>query len=205
MDCGRPPTPSEGSDRPHRWPCPAVSAGDHPAAGGHRVGRRTPGGPPHAATPTRWWSMREHTPAPPGIQRLRPIGPRAQPRRTPRLGEGLSLQQAGIARLAVLPADALPPNAAIRAVMEGVRLERLARGDGTARTAHDMPLEGNLDLHRFSLTELRALASLATRAARPPMRWRCKCWSRASWRRAPKGRSPSGPWRIGCCAASRCS
>jgi hypothetical protein len=57
-----------------------------------------------------------------------------------------------------LPEADMSPAEAIRALAEGARLERLARGEVTERTS----IKGDdIDLTRFSLVELRALAELA--------------------------------------------
>ena len=82
--------------------------------------------------------------------------------------EGLALQQKAVQRLQTLLDRELAPGEAIRALVEGVRLERLARGEVTERTQIE---RDNLDLSTFSVAELRALAELAAgRAAgdRPP-------------------------------------
>jgi hypothetical protein len=80
--------------------------------------------------------------------------------------EGLALQQKGIERLNQLSAQELPVSDAIRAVLEGVKLERLARGEPTEHVRQEgVQLHGHLDLSRFTNEELRRLAELAGRSA----------------------------------------
>jgi hypothetical protein len=76
--------------------------------------------------------------------------------------EGLALQQKGIERLnALLPGELQVPDA-IRAIIEGVKLERLARGEPTEHVRQEgAMLYGHLDLSHFSVEELRRLAELA--------------------------------------------
>lgn len=76
--------------------------------------------------------------------------------------EGLLLQQKGAEWLSTLGADEVSAEAAIRAVVEGARLERLARGEVTERT-------GNVDerdpqLERLTDDELQGLIRIATSA-----------------------------------------
>jgi len=80
--------------------------------------------------------------------------------------EGLALQQKGVERLGTLPPEQLSASDAVRAVVEGVRLERLARGEPTdyIRQEGEM-LHGHIDLRNFSNEELRRLAELADRRA----------------------------------------
>ena len=73
--------------------------------------------------------------------------------------EGMLLQQRGVQRLQSLEDEELTPSESIRAVSEGARLERLARGDVTDRTQIERTKD--LDLANFSIAELRALAQLA--------------------------------------------
>ncbi len=83
--------------------------------------------------------------------------------------EGMALQQKGIARLQAVAEDDLTPGEAIRAVTEGVRLERLGRGEVTDRS--EIQERADHDLAGFSLAELRALARTAAARAggdRPP-------------------------------------
>ena len=80
--------------------------------------------------------------------------------------EGLALQQKGVERLQSLPAEQLSPSDAVRALIEGVRLERLARGEPTDRITHrGEESHGPIDLRRFTNEELRRLAELADRHA----------------------------------------
>jgi hypothetical protein len=78
--------------------------------------------------------------------------------------EGLALQQKGIERLGTLPPEQFSPSDAIRAINDGVRLERLARGEPTEhiRQEGDM-LHAHIDLTNFTNEELRRLAELADR------------------------------------------
>ncbi len=76
--------------------------------------------------------------------------------------EGLALQQKGIERLQALPADELSAGEAVRAVTEGIRMERLGRGEPTERVAQKGEmLYGHIDLRNFTHEELRRLAELA--------------------------------------------
>ena len=78
--------------------------------------------------------------------------------------EGLLLQQKAIQRFQQLADNELAPEAAIRALAEGARLERLARGDVTERTSIERHDE--YDFSRFSMAELRALAELGLSSQR---------------------------------------
>jgi uncharacterized protein YoaH (UPF0181 family) len=80
--------------------------------------------------------------------------------------EGLALQQKGVERLQSLPAEQLSPADAVRALIEGVRLERLARGEPTDRIVQrEEESHAPIDLRRFTNEELRRLAELADRHA----------------------------------------
>lgn len=80
--------------------------------------------------------------------------------------EGLALQQKAVERLQSLPTDDLSASDAVRALIEGVRLERLARGEPTDRVRQEGEmLYGNVDLRNFSNEELRRLVELADRGA----------------------------------------
>ncbi len=72
--------------------------------------------------------------------------------------EGLLLQQRGAQWLAQIDDEQASPEAAIRAVIEGARLERLARGEATERTeiqnAPDPKLEQLSDQELDRLVEL---------------------------------------------------
>ena len=73
--------------------------------------------------------------------------------------EGMLLQQRAVQRLQALVDGELTPAESIRALAEGARLERLARGEVTDRTQIDRSQD--VDLRSFSTAELRALAELA--------------------------------------------
>ncbi len=76
--------------------------------------------------------------------------------------EGVALQQKGIARLSSLAPEEISASDAIRAVAEGVRLERLAQGVATEHVRQEgTHLYGQVDLDGFSDEELRRLAALA--------------------------------------------
>lgn len=80
--------------------------------------------------------------------------------------EGLALQQKGFERLQQLPTSKMAANDAIRAVIEGVRLERLARGEPTEHIKEEgAVVHGHIDLSSFTNEELRRLAELADRYA----------------------------------------
>jgi hypothetical protein len=80
--------------------------------------------------------------------------------------EGLALQQKGIERLNQIELEDLTANDAVRAVIEGVKLERLARGEPTEHIRQEgLSLHGHLNLNNFSLEELRRLAELADRSS----------------------------------------
>jgi uncharacterized protein YicC (UPF0701 family) len=80
--------------------------------------------------------------------------------------EGLALQQRALERLGALAADDMSPTDAIRALTEGVRLERLAAGAPTEHVQQEGEvLHGQVDLRHFSNEELRRLAELAERRA----------------------------------------
>ena len=75
--------------------------------------------------------------------------------------EALALQQKGVARLHTLGDRELTAEEARRAIVEGIKLERLVRGESTERTE----VKGDIRLEHFieGLTddELRDLAGLA--------------------------------------------
>ena len=80
--------------------------------------------------------------------------------------EGLALQQKGVERLQSLRPEELTPSDAVRALIEGVRLERLARGEPTDRIMQRGEERlGPIDLRKFTNEELRRLAELADRRA----------------------------------------
>ena len=80
--------------------------------------------------------------------------------------EGLALQQKGVERLGTLSPERLSASDAVRALVEGVRLERLARGEPTEHITHEGEMRhGHVDLRRFTNEELRRLAELAERGA----------------------------------------
>jgi hypothetical protein len=73
---------------------------------------------------------------------------------------GQKLQRKGEDRLESLPSSEMSPAEAIRAITEGIRVERMARGEATERTVVER--SEKIDLTTFSLAELRDLARLAT-------------------------------------------
>lgn len=73
--------------------------------------------------------------------------------------EALLLQQTGMEWLTSIPEGRLTPDAAIRALVEGARLERLARGEATERTEIG-PIKNN-PLEEISDDELRELVEIA--------------------------------------------
>lgn len=73
--------------------------------------------------------------------------------------EGMALQQRALRRLQALANDEMSPALAVRALAEGIRLERLGRGEVTDRTETERPDDD--PLAGFSLAELRGLAALA--------------------------------------------
>lgn len=78
--------------------------------------------------------------------------------------EGLALQQKGIERLNQMDLQEFPPSDAIRAVIEGIKLERLVRGEPTEHVRQEgTAIYGHIDLSGFSNEELRRLAELADR------------------------------------------
>jgi hypothetical protein len=80
--------------------------------------------------------------------------------------EGLALQQKGVERLGTLSSEQLSASDAVRALVEGVRLERLARGEPTEHIRQEGKiLHGHIDLGSFTNEELRRLAQLAERLA----------------------------------------
>ncbi len=82
--------------------------------------------------------------------------------------EGLLLQQKGTEWLAQIETEEAKPEAAIRAVVEGARLERLARGEATERT--EIRDDTDPRLQRLSDEELDRLIELAegVRGEGPP-------------------------------------
>ncbi len=80
--------------------------------------------------------------------------------------EGLLLQQKGAEWLASLEGREGTPEAAIRAIVEGARLERQARGEPSEHVRQEGEmLYGGIDLRGFSTEELRRLVELAERSA----------------------------------------
>ena len=80
--------------------------------------------------------------------------------------EGLALQQKAMKSLNLLGDDELSPADAIRALLEGVKLERLARGQPTEHVRQEGQItHGHFDLRGFSTEELRRLAEVAERSA----------------------------------------
>lgn len=78
--------------------------------------------------------------------------------------EGLVLQQKAVERIQALADNELTGSEAIRALVEGARLERLARGEVTDRP--QIERTDDLDLSGFSIAELRALAEIAAHNSR---------------------------------------
>ncbi|MGD9713363.1 MAG: hypothetical protein AB7V46_15025 [Thermomicrobiales bacterium] len=78
--------------------------------------------------------------------------------------EGLVLQQKAVQRIQALADDELTGSEAIRALVEGARLERLARGEVTDRS--QIERTDDLDLSGFSIAELRVLAQIAANNSR---------------------------------------
>ena len=74
--------------------------------------------------------------------------------------EGLALQQKSLERIAAMATGELSPADAIRGLMEGVRLERLASGAPTEHVRQEGDTHGHIDLRNFSIEELRRLAEL---------------------------------------------
>lgn len=80
--------------------------------------------------------------------------------------EGLALQQKAVDRLRGLAPAEISAAEAVRALVEGVRLERLARGEPTEHIREEGEVVyGHVDLKNFSNEELRRLAELAERRA----------------------------------------
>ena len=77
--------------------------------------------------------------------------------------EALLLQQRGTEWLTEFEAGQASPQAAIRAIVEGAKLERLARGEPSDRTAQEGTTDGQEQLARFTDEELELLAQQAER------------------------------------------
>jgi hypothetical protein len=78
--------------------------------------------------------------------------------------EALALQQKGIERLNQMNPDELPPSDAIRAVMEGMKAERLIRGQPTENIRQEgTTIHGHIDLSGFTNEELRRIVEFAER------------------------------------------
>jgi uncharacterized protein YoaH (UPF0181 family) len=77
--------------------------------------------------------------------------------------EGLILQQKAVTRIQGLRDNEMTTADAIRALAEGARLERLARGEVTERTL--LERSDDFDLSGFSIAELRVLAEIAAAGA----------------------------------------
>ena len=83
--------------------------------------------------------------------------------------EGVLLQQRGATWLTAIDSESVTTDSAIRALAEGVRICRLARGEATDRTAFGEDRDPRLE--RFSEAELEHLIDAAERAvegAEPP-------------------------------------
>ncbi len=80
--------------------------------------------------------------------------------------EGLALQQKALERLKTMPPSELSASDAVRALIEGVRLERLSRGVATDHVQQEgITIHGHIDLRNFSNQELRRLVAIAERSA----------------------------------------
>ena len=80
--------------------------------------------------------------------------------------EGLLLQQRGAGWLSSSEAETASPEAAIRAVVEGARLERLARGEPGERTHQEGEMiYGEIALDNFTNEELRRVVEIAKQGA----------------------------------------
>ncbi len=80
--------------------------------------------------------------------------------------EGVALQQKGIARLSSLSPEEISAADAVRAIVEGVRLERLASGAATEHVRQEgTQLYGHVSLERFTEEELRRLVDAAEHGA----------------------------------------
>lgn len=115
---------------------------------------------------------------------------------------GLTLQWKGAERLHSLDPDEMSAADAIRALVEGVRMARLARRDITART--EVERNDHLDLGAFSLAELRALARvlLAVRQTIPLSFPKTPVFSRRlSSHSEHEVATPSG-WETGLCVVN---
>ena len=75
--------------------------------------------------------------------------------------EALLLQQRGTEWLAEFAAGQASPEAAIRAIVEGAKLERLARGEPSDRTAQEGANDVQQQLARFTDEELELLVQQA--------------------------------------------
>ena len=79
--------------------------------------------------------------------------------------EGLALQQKGVERLHQLPPEEMDASDAIRSLVEGVRMERLARDAPTENVREEAWIHGSIDLTSFTEEELRILVATAERGA----------------------------------------
>lgn len=96
--------------------------------------------------------------------------------------EGLALQQRAVERFAKSGASQMSASDAIRTLIEGVRLERLASGAPTERVQQEGEvLYGQVDLRRFTNEELRRLVELAERSAAGARPSRVSSAPGASW------------------------
>ncbi len=78
--------------------------------------------------------------------------------------EGILLQQRGAEALSRLDPEELPPDDGIRAIVEGARLERIARGEPTDRLAAEREDDDQHVFARFTEAELRLLLAFAEEA-----------------------------------------
>ena len=76
--------------------------------------------------------------------------------------EGVALQQKGVERLQTLPAEKMTGADAVRSIVEGARLERIARGGKEVPREEE---DDDIDLSTFTGEELRRLAQLGDRRA----------------------------------------
>ncbi len=86
--------------------------------------------------------------------------------------EALALQQKGLARLQNLADRDLTPEEARRAIVDGVKLERLVRGESTERTEVRSDVKIDQFIEGLSEQDLRRLAGLEPRGARQTGRQR---------------------------------
>ena len=76
--------------------------------------------------------------------------------------EGVALQQKGVGRLQTLSAEKMTGADAMRSIVEGARLERMARGGVEIRREGE---DDDIELSTFTEEELKRLAALGDRRA----------------------------------------